>query len=394
VLAGTAFALLLTGGVFRQTYVVTADFADAAGLKAGDDVTVAGLDAGTVGSISVGEGVVRAELKIDDGIELSKDSKAEIVVETLLGKKSVRMITGPSDEALADGDQIPLARTETPVELLEIGNTSRPLLERSDAAALEGLMTDLTRITTGKRTEITALITGLADVTEAVDERSVELARLLDSFDTLGGTFADKKDTLVSLIDNLNIVLTNLEAHSTELERLLRATDSASHETAALVSRNRPELDSALGNLRVTLNVLDDHQLDLAALISYLEESVQGYSSVGYSQGTKNRWANIFVQSLGPLGVDAALGPCGALDQALDDLLGPDPRSCAERAEYGEPEGEGRRRSGGRGNETEPAPEPTDPETEESPLPGDVGDILDDVTGDGGLIDDLRGSLP
>ena len=34
-----------------------------------------------------------------------------------------------------------------------------------------------------------------------------------------------------------------------------------------------------------------------------------------------NHWANIFVQSLGPAGVDALIGPCGAVDQFMASIL-------------------------------------------------------------------------
>ncbi|MGH2734332.1 MAG: MCE family protein [Actinomycetota bacterium] len=397
VLMGTAFALLLTGGVFRDTFVVTAEFADAAGLKAGDDVTVAGLDAGTIGAIEVRDGVVQVELKVDQGVKMPADSEAEIVIETLLGRKSVALHGGSSDRLLADGDRITVDDTTTPVELLHVANTSRPLLERSDPQALQDLMNRLTAITKGKRRQVGTLITGLADVTQVIDERSSELSRLLDSFDILSGTFAEKDETLVSLIDNLNLVLANLDERSDDLERLLEATDTASHETADLVMRNRSQLDGALGGLHTALTTLDKHQVDLAATISYLEQSVQGYSSVGYSQGTPNRWANIFVQSLGPVGIDAFFGPCGAFDQALDQLLGPDPRDCPDRAEYGDQDPEdGGPQGGGAGRSAQPAPPRQEPGDglPEAPLPGDIGDLIDDATGDVDLIDALRGSLP
>ncbi|MGH2789975.1 MAG: MlaD family protein, partial [Actinomycetota bacterium] len=76
VLAGTAFALLLSGGVFRDTYTVMAEFSDAAGLKPGDDVSVAGLDAGSVGAVTIDDGVVMVELKIDEGVEMPRDANA------------------------------------------------------------------------------------------------------------------------------------------------------------------------------------------------------------------------------------------------------------------------------------------------------------------------------
>src|SRR5688572_1627785 len=90
---GSAFALLLSGGVFEDTYSVTAHFSDAAGLRSGDDVTVAGLEAGRVGAVELADGTVAIELKINQAVEMPADSRAEIVVETLLGKKSVNLVS-------------------------------------------------------------------------------------------------------------------------------------------------------------------------------------------------------------------------------------------------------------------------------------------------------------
>ena len=401
VLLGTAFSLLLSGGFFRDTYTVRAHFADAAGLRSSDDVQVAGLDAGSIGSVEIEEGAVVVELKIDKDVAMPRDANAEIVIETLLGRKAVRLDGGSSQEMLRDGDEIALENTRTPVELLDLANRSRPLLDRSDPRALQDFMDQITAVTQGKKVQVSTLITGLADVTDAVDSRKRELSRLLDSLNTLGATFAAKDDTLVSLIDNLNVVLTNLSQRTDDVERLLESTDSASHATADLVRRNRPVLDRALSQLDETLEVVDRHQVDLAATISYLHDTVQGYSSVAYSAGGiyENRWANIFVQSLGPVGIDAFFGPCGAFDEALDDLLGEDPRSCEERAEYGDGYGGGQGEAnggGGAGSSSPPQAPPTqvverDPDDDEG---GDVGNLIDSLTGDSNLTDELRGFLP
>jgi phospholipid/cholesterol/gamma-HCH transport system substrate-binding protein len=393
VLGGSTFALLLSGGVFAQTYTVEARFSDAAGIKQGDEVQVAGLKAGRVSGVEISGGEVVVTLDISDSVEMPADSKAEIVVETLLGRKSVMLLPGTSSEQLADGDEIALEDTITPVEVTDLADTSVRLLEESDAEAFEQFMVEVTRITKGKKTQVTDLISGFADLTEAVDSRRAELARLLDSLNTLSATFAERDDTLVSLIDNYDVVLANLADRTGDLQELLESTDSASHEVASLVRRNRGRLDSALEGMRVTLRTLDAHQADLAAAIPYLEQAVRGYSSVGYSQGTPNRWANIFVQSLGPVGIDAIAGPCGALDQALDQLLGPDPRDCDERAEYGEEE-PGEEPPGKNNTPTDPdAPDPDDINDTIEDLTGDLGDLLDSITGTTGLGAALRGGL-
>ena len=398
-LGATAVALLLSGGAFADTYSVTARFTDAAGIRPGDDVTVAGLDAGSVGAVSIVDGHVAIELKVDSDVAMPADSRAEVVVETLLGRKSVALAGGDSGRALKEGDVIPVERTGTPVEVADLSDASVALLEGSDARALERLMKEVTLVTRGKEQEIGTLIDGLADVSAALEGRRAELSRLLESMSTLATTFGTNDDTIVSLIDRYNDVLGNLAERRDDLRELLESTDAASHEVAALVERNRPALDSTLRSLHGALEVVNDHQLDLAASISYLETAVEGYSTVGYSQGIPNRWANIFVQSLGPVGVDALAGRCGVLDQALDDLLGPDPRGCEDRSDFGEEAGGGpaplpidsstggpasvnNENTADRSRTVGPADELTEA------LPGDLGDLIDGVLGG------LLGGLP
>jgi phospholipid/cholesterol/gamma-HCH transport system substrate-binding protein len=318
----SAGALLMTGGVFASRYDVTAYFTDAAGIQPGDAVTVAGLPAGIVKGLHIDGGRVAMDLGINDSVKMPSDSTADIVVQTLLGKEAVNLVSGESKRMLADGDTIPTSRTTTPIDITQLNDISVRLLDRSDAAALNNLMSEVSQVAAGKGPDVHRLVTGLADLAQAVDSRRQQLGGLIDALKSLSTTLANKDDTIVSLIDNLTPVLQNLAERQGAIATLLQSTDSAAHETADLVKRNRGTLDATLNALHDDLAVLDQHQLDLAATIQYLNQAVQGYSSVGYSNGFPNRWANIFVQSLGPAGVDAILGQCGAVDQLIDEILG------------------------------------------------------------------------
>jgi phospholipid/cholesterol/gamma-HCH transport system substrate-binding protein len=325
ILAFTVLALLVQGGLLTHRYTVHAVFTDAAGIRSGDPVTVAGLPAGRVNGVHIQGGEVVMDLGVNNSVELTNDSTADIKIETLLGRRSVELVNGASSEHLQDGAVIPVSRTETPVDITNLNDISVRLLNRSDAGALNSLLDEVTKVTHGKEGQLRTILDGLGKVTAAVDERRTQLGVLLDSLKTVSTTLGDHDRTIVSMIDNLDTVLNNLAARQKDLATLLQATDSASHETAGLVSRNRTVLDSTLGFLHQDLQVLSQHQLDLAAIISYLNKSVEGYSSVGYSAGNyPNQWANIFVQSLGPAGVDALVGKCGAVDQFFDHFFGTD----------------------------------------------------------------------
>jgi phospholipid/cholesterol/gamma-HCH transport system substrate-binding protein len=376
-LSGTAFSLLLTGGVFARTYRVSAVFADAAGIRPGDKVTVAGLDAGTVKGQRIENGRVVMDLAVGKSVRLPAHTRAEIVIQTLLGKRAVNLVAGERSGELRDGSVIPLDRTKTPVDITQLNDISVRLMDRSDAGALNQLMAEVTKVTEGKKEQVGQIVSGLADVAEAVDSRRTQLKSLVRSLRILSTTLGERDQTIVSLIDHLDPVLANLAARQEDIQTLLVATDSASHATADLVRRNRKVLDRTLVSLHQTFRVLDQHQLDLAAAVSYLEDAVQGYQSVGYSGGNcgrmdsrscnggkPNQWANIFVQSLGPAGVDALIGKCGAVDRMIDRILG---TNCEESsAPPLLPGGDG---GGGGGGGIGPLPNPSLPPLPSLPPP-------------------------
>jgi phospholipid/cholesterol/gamma-HCH transport system substrate-binding protein len=319
----TVLALLLQGGFLTHRYTVHAVFTDAAGIQTGDRVTVAGLNAGRVNGLTIQNGHVVIDLGVDSSVKLTRDSRAVIHIETILGRRSVELVDGSSNKPLENGDYIAVQKTITPVDITNLNDISVHLLNRSDAGALERLMNEVTTITAGKATQVRTIVNGLERITAAVDQRRAQLGQLLDSLRTVAATLGNKDQVVVSLINNLNVVLNNLSARQQALAGLLQASDSASHQTANLVVRNRSVLNSTLTYLHRDLDVLSRHQLDLAASVSYLEKAVEGYSSVGYSAGNfPNTWANIFVQSLGPAGVDALVGKCGAVDQLFDQFFG------------------------------------------------------------------------
>ncbi|HEX2267767.1 MAG TPA: MlaD family protein [Actinomycetota bacterium] len=160
IVVGTAVSLLLTGGVFARTYKVTALFRDAAGIQPDDKVRVAGLEAGRVKGVRIQGGIVAIDLGVNRGVELTKDTRAEVVVETLLGKRAVNLISDFAPRSLAqnvgeqellqDGDTIPLSRTTTPIDIVELNDISVKLAEESDPVALNEFLKDLSQITAGK----------------------------------------------------------------------------------------------------------------------------------------------------------------------------------------------------------------------------------------------------
>ena len=82
--------------LFRDTYPARGVFADASGIKRGDDVKMAGIKVGLVTGIRPdrAKGNVVVEFNLDEGVKVADDATADIALETLLGTKYLRL-AGP-----------------------------------------------------------------------------------------------------------------------------------------------------------------------------------------------------------------------------------------------------------------------------------------------------------
>lgn len=329
-LAGTVFAVSASGGAFKPGAQLTAEFSDAAGLGAGDFVTVAGIRVGEVLDVEIDGDIARARFTLEsEGVP--DDSTAGIIIRNTLGKRAIAFSPGSSTTYLEAGDVVPLERTSTPVDLPELGDRSAELLGEVNVDALQDLVTSLADITEGNRQDVDELLDGLQRVTAVVADKREDLGALIERAEVLIDAAADKDQEIVRVIDAFGSTLDRLAARRVDIQRLLSETAQTSDLTADLLEERRAQLDRILFELAEDLEIVDDHQVDLAHALAYAGVGVDGFASIGYQNGPAENdtpaWGNVFVTGLGEAGIGALLGCGGALDQALTEALGPDP-SC------------------------------------------------------------------
>ncbi|HZD64896.1 MAG TPA: MlaD family protein [Acidimicrobiales bacterium] len=320
-------SLFLRPSMFTGGYTVDAVFSNSAGLQKGNPVLIAGVKAGKVGKVTLDGKRVKVALDMNGGVKMPQDSRADITVETLLGTKAVTLRAGKDwSHLLTSGDVI--THTSTPVELLQLSKTQTHLLNNSNGVAFNKMLQDLAAVTKGKQQEVATIINGLNKLTTTVNHRSTQVSQLIDAANTLAGTLASHRHQLVQVINNLNVVLGGLAQRRAELTQLLDQTDKAAADTANLVGANKAKLNSVLAELHTDLQTVSRHQVDLAQFTAYLKEAVQGFASIAFSGAQPLSWTNIFTN---PPSLNAVLGPCGDVADALNKVLGPDPMPCSQR---------------------------------------------------------------
>ena len=289
--AATTFAFFIDRiPALKQAYEVKAEFKDAAGITAENQVRVAGIKVGTVESVELATDRVLITMEIDNGTEIPDDAFAEIKLATLLGTKFVDIEARGGAPFLEEGDVIPLERTTVPYEIYQASNQGTNVLEGLDGEALNDMLVELTKLTRVAQDEVGQALEGLNELGAGLNAKDEDLRSLLAGANDLTDLLSDEGDELVRLIDSSNEVLGSLAQKRQEVQSLLAATNIMARDVAALVRDNRANIDSILTDLHRALVVLAKNVEHLDQALEYSGPSVRYFASI-FTQG---RWGDIY----------------------------------------------------------------------------------------------------
>jgi len=110
-LVGTAALIYLSVSLGRveifppPSYTLFANFDNIAGLKAGDQVEIAGVKVGKITWITLKDNRARISMRINQGVEIDSEAIASVLTSGLIGDKYVSIALGAGDN-LKDGGTI------------------------------------------------------------------------------------------------------------------------------------------------------------------------------------------------------------------------------------------------------------------------------------------------
>jgi len=179
------WTVLRPAGEFR----VTAYFDQTVGLYAGSSVRVLGIDVGEITDVVPEGDRVRVDMLVDDSYAIPADADAVILAPSLVADRYVQFAPVYSGgDRMADGAEVPLERTATPVELDQVYGA---LDDLSVALGPTGVNSD-------------GALSDLVDTAAAnLDGNGAALNSTLAGFSQAVRTLADNRDDLFSSVDNL-----------------------------------------------------------------------------------------------------------------------------------------------------------------------------------------------
>jgi phospholipid/cholesterol/gamma-HCH transport system substrate-binding protein len=251
--------------VFSTATTYRADFTEAAGLQAGDLVTIAGVEAGRVGSVALDGDHVRVTFALDDAW-VGDQTSASIQIRTLLGAKYLALDpqgTGPLDPRTP----IPLARTASPLDVVAAFDGLSGTIDQLDTKQLATSLETLAATFRDTPGEVRGALDGLSRLSTTVASRDDEIRELLAGTHQLSGVLAQRTDDVTTLLADGNRLLAELQRRQDAIARLLEGTRGLSQQLSGLVADNQAQLRPTLSTLGRVVDVLQRNQDDLAATI-------------------------------------------------------------------------------------------------------------------------------
>ncbi len=227
--------------------VYSAEFEEAAGIKEGDEVRIAGIKKGKVKDVELDGNVVRVSFYVDDAW-MGNNTRAAIKLKDLLGQKFLA-VEPAGDEVLDPSETIPVARTTSPYDVLE---AFRGLSETTDAIDVDQLAKSFDVISKtfgGTSDEIKGALKGLSQLSDTIAKRDNQLSTLLENTRQISQTLADRDAQLVKLMQDGNVLLAELSKRKAAITSLLQGTQQLAIQLNGLVEDNKAQLQPVLKDL-------------------------------------------------------------------------------------------------------------------------------------------------
>ncbi len=266
-LALTALLLLGTAGCSvtgdDASTEITAYLADSAGLFVGNDVGILGVPVGRITEIEPEGERVAVTLQVDSGHRVPADAAAVVVARSVATDRYVELTPVYRDgPAMADGAEIPLERTRTPVDfddVLESLNSFATGIASSEETteAVQEFIDTGAEALQGKGPLLNQGIRSLAEATNGVHSQKDTIASTVKSLDVLLAAVAKDERVARRFIDQVSSASKLLASERKNFRTALRSLDRAVTVVAEFAVDNREAIIETLdGSTRLMRTVL------------------------------------------------------------------------------------------------------------------------------------------
>ncbi|MEV5823971.1 MlaD family protein [Spirillospora sp. NPDC052242] len=289
--------------LFDRGYTMSGEFTDVSGIKAGDDVRVAGVKAGRVTGVEpdFDTGKVIITWHVDAGIDLGRQTRAEVTTTTLLGGRYLKLSGPVAEPYLASLPEsrrrIPLARTSVPFTVPEALEGAHDIVGRLDQENIDKLLTQINKIESPGAKKLNRILVNLRDVSQMLNDQAPQIEKLIENSKQISGTLASKDQQLREIIDSSQVLLQTLVRRRDELAATIGQGSRTVRTLSNVIESNQKELDKLLDDLHLLTTRLAPNMDALNTDFSLLGPTFQQVANL---KG-RGPWIEGLLTGLGPI---------------------------------------------------------------------------------------------
>lgn len=254
VVIGAMLLVHLLGFGYRH---YTAEFLQAASLRAGNPITVAGIPVGTVTSMKLDGDHVEAGLKIRDNVALGKDSKASIKVTTILGSRYLAI--EPNGAGSLPHGTFDLSHTEVPYDLQAALKDATTTFEQVDSDRFAQSLAVLGRQLQGLPPVVPQAINNIDSLSSIIAVRRDQLGTLLKSTEQVTNTLLRQQAGIGNLINQGQDLLGQFVARRAVFHAMMQSLTTLVDTMSQIVVNDRSGLDSLINDMRDFTALMGKH---------------------------------------------------------------------------------------------------------------------------------------
>ena len=253
------------------------EFADSAGLHAGDQVRITGIDVGAVQELKIATGHIVARFTIGDNV-IGTQSRLSIRTDTILGKK-VLEIEPRGERPLRPGGTLPLSQTTTPYQIYDAFQDATKAAAGWDVSTIKQSLRVLSQTVDQTYPHLNAALEGVQRFADTVAKRDERVQHLLGETSKVAGVLGIHGDQINRLLINAQSLLAAINLRSQAVDALVGSVQAVATQLHGLINDN-PDLNAVLKQVNTISDVLVKRKDDLTATVRELGQFVASLSEI------------------------------------------------------------------------------------------------------------------
>ncbi|WP_454164890.1 MlaD family protein [Gordonia iterans] len=254
----------------------TVQFDEAAGVKPGNEVRVAGVKVGEVTAVDLDGDRVLMRLRVAN-TWIGDKTQATIQIKTVLGQKYIAL--NPMGTKRADPREV-LTDTVAPYDVVEAFSDAADQIENVDTDQVAEALGKLSDVFRASAKDVGPALDGISRLSQTIASRDAEVERLLKATRSSAKILADRNEEFTRLIAGAGVLLQELNNRQQAISSLLKSTEALSKALTGIVRDNEKQIGPVLKSLEGVTTLLTSQNANLRSSIQNLAPFYRLYANV------------------------------------------------------------------------------------------------------------------